>query len=1732
MLYIIITTFMSICFAFGCVFFVGDALIPSIPVSEDTNKNGADEDDNPFRFGYWTNFHADKFAGGKGTASLPYQISTPEQLALLSYLMRESPDSIPENGDLSVKFAHYSLIADLDMRDHYWIPIGHANEFTSISDLGKCPNVFYGSFDGGGHTISNLRCEINRAEWNRSDYFVDAKIADVGLFGAVLAAGREQRIHNFQLYNSSVYVYGDSNYGNTGTLMAAMALNIGAVVGISPSCIAKAASAVKTVRLENIKVDGFNIYLTKSEREITEHYLRAGGIIGFTKGKQTEISNCMVFGDSEFSYVFNGEETSIYNMASIGGIVGEVDTYVNTSTYVSNCYNSMNFIIMNNTSGDVKFFKLGIGGIVGAVISGTDSGFNDIVKENSTKLIINSCANGGRIDLSCAPLSGTFSFFSNITVANSSVYASGLGGIIGTSVHGEAFFQTKYRTIEVNECVNYGTIGCESCYTYMYVSNDTYRRRFSPISIGGIVGAGGRFMGQSLNNFLGGKNELQVSLCLNFGRVGLWTLVPVMYGQYHYIYVDELYFAGVGGIIGSCGVAKECVNYGKVFACNVLDKNAWGGIVGAGEVDHCLNYGDVKTVDNYVEFLKGNYTYQKNHEFMGYYIDAENTPCNNCIFAEDMVEGRYDSKAVMSIWHNSGGDSLYRTLDENDMDVIRQLNSSSISGFYVSDIGLYKYKTVVINAGDEDEEYFDYYAYVVPDGCINLLNLSASVDGEDYAAFNTSLVGYHSVGLVSNELVMESWPVTIDTSDKKTFMFLLGADYLFSNQAMAYKCIADFSGGLFDYGDDYLTLKDVSCDAGLTVSMTSNRDTANKLNDYVISSIRGMTYNRTANMKINFERKKIQLTSASFYMVDNYKLDSNPSQSSLTEITDISNVAKHIEINGTGITGKTLYTEFLPYEYQLIVSPVTGYALVGVDICYSGGVSVQTNAGYYGSGVFTLIDNRNCDNIPMHIDNATAHGVTPDSYRAQVGICGGKASELNGVYLGDVTREYENPSAVNLDVKKVFPVGNGHVSHLKFFFRKLDIAINFEVEGENGNVTNTFFMDKNGARTTFDYTYEAADCENPVVYSNIFLYKALGLTDKGFGYNWVVYDEEDTALSFFESVADGYKQQELAGISYSNFNFNIMRLINGENGIFMDDGSIHPGIGNTFEQVNLSVVAEPITFTASFYAYTNTAQNLSYYGEASENFAVNDFPINDDSDDSFAELVKGEGNPQAEGGYFLKEVFFSGEISNNLLKEISMNGQDGSLTTITNPTNSDVLAYYYSKLSVYQIGNGFGRPTSTSKTLDFDARFSVGNLKIVGTVEGEGLSDADKQNVKINFLGTDGVGMVANFEGETTSLCRSDVDLSFSAIDNAIFLGWFLKSGNGDGILAEYDDYDFYYSPAIVGSYDPDDKDTWPTLKIIAKFFKADSGTQPQYSHGTYRVSTAQHLLWLSSAVARGQNFENVVFKQTADINMSGVRFAPIGSYAKPFKGVYDGGNFSISNLNIDVDISAVGLFGCTEGATIKNLILEGGQVRGQRAVGAFVGEAANTTFSMLYNLGCKVETTEWVPIVDIYGQFNEQDREKYGFGGIAGYVNSGYGNNSFVGCFSSATVLENSSEVTFAPPDWENEGIERPDEEPPQTVVGGGLIGVVSAGGALIDQCYVNIKKTDGSVQDCEMWGEIWFNKEASLSNSYCNGTYYGASLEESSSSPENLSDFSTYWVLIGSAGNKSVYGLKIFYW
>ncbi|MBO4780190.1 MAG: hypothetical protein J5497_06095, partial [Selenomonadaceae bacterium] len=128
------------------------------------------------------------------------------------------------------------------------------------------------------------------------------------------------------------------------------------------------------------------------------------------------------------------------------------------------------------------------------------------------------------------------------------------------------------------------------------------------------------------------------------------------------------------------------------------------------------------------------------------------------------------------------------------------------------------------------------------------------------------------------------------------------------------------------------------------------------------------------------------------------------------------------------------------------------------------------------------------------------------------------------------------------------------------------------------------------------------------------------------------------------------------------------------------------------------------------------------------------------------------------------------------------------------------------------------------------------------------------------------------------------------------------------------------------------------------------SGLTYNEAGGYYEIATPEDLQALATYVNGGGDTSNTIFRQTADIDLSGIEnFTPIGTSTNPFYGVFDGGiydadgnftgeNRTISNLTINnPEAIAQGLFGVNSG-TILSVNLVNANVTGADYVGGLVG--------------------------------------------------------------------------------------------------------------------------------------------------------------------------------------------------
>ena len=146
-----------------------------------------------------------------------------------------------------------------------------------------------------------------------------------------------------------------------------------------------------------------------------------------------------------------------------------------------------------------------------------------------------------------------------------------------------------------------------------------------------------------------------------------------------------------------------------------------------------------------------------------------------------------------------------------------------------------------------------------------------------------------------------------------------------------------------------------------------------------------------------------------------------------------------------------------------------------------------------------------------------------------------------------------------------------------------------------------------------------------------------------------------------------------------------------------------------------------------------------------------------------------------------------------------------------------------------------------------------------------------------------------------------------------------------------------------------------------------------------YLISTVQDMVDFAYKINRGNNADKY-YKLTADIDLGGIGWTPVGMLVKPFRGIFDGNGKKITGLNVSDSGDFLGLFGYNLG-TIKNLTVSGYVTNTSTSKSEEHGDADFIGGVAGFNAGTMIDVDSNV-VVDASGANN--------VGGIAGFNTSG----------------------------------------------------------------------------------------------------------------------------------------------
>lgn len=332
------------------------------------------------------------FSGGSGTAEDPYRIANAANLLAFAA-------SVNDGTRDGYSGRHVRLISDIDLKGVEWTPIGNMNDYEKQSTF------FRGTFDGGGHTISNLTFET------------DSFIVGAGLFGV-----NSGTIRNLNVADSLVHVTHVAEPEKKSTA-------IGGVVGYNMGTVENVALSGNSSILGNNCVGG----------------VIGGNEYGAVSGCRAEGAVVELIGDNSFpDRIIQCDIAMVGGLIIGGGFGGTID----------GC----------SASGTVKASgrePVGMGGI-GGCLEMMDS------ITNCTADVTISAANGGHAIGGLCGYSGTHPDKARFSVSSYPAVIDGcsvkididakdathVGGLVGTGL----YYYGKETAFKITNCSVSGTI--------------------------------------------------------------------------------------------------------------------------------------------------------------------------------------------------------------------------------------------------------------------------------------------------------------------------------------------------------------------------------------------------------------------------------------------------------------------------------------------------------------------------------------------------------------------------------------------------------------------------------------------------------------------------------------------------------------------------------------------------------------------------------------------------------------------------------------------------------------------------------------------------------------------------------------------------------------------------------------------------------------------------------------------------------------------------------------------------------------------------------------------------------------------------------------------------------------------------------------------------------------------------------------------------------------------------
>ncbi|MDR0738263.1 MAG: hypothetical protein LBF39_04205, partial [Prevotellaceae bacterium] len=198
---------------------------------------------------------------------------------------------------------------------------------------------------------------------------------------------------------------------------------------------------------------------------------------------------------------------------------------------------------------------------------------------------------------------------------------------------------------------------------------------------------------------------------------------------------------------------------------------------------------------------------------------------------------------------------------------------------------------------------------------------------------------------------------------------------------------------------------------------------------------------------------------------------------------------------------------------------------------------------------------------------------------------------------------------------------------------------------------------------------------------------------------------------------------------------------------------------------------------------------------------------------------------------------------------------------------------------------------------------------------------------------------------------------------------------------------------------------------------------------------------------------ENVHFRLTADIDLAGAEWTPIGTGQKDFRGKLHGGGHHIKNISVNAtnNLEWIGLFtNLGTGAVIDSVHITGGEINVTDpqvvAVGALAGVASGSVTVFGCSNSARVNVNNGIPDVDaggLIGFVTGNDFSLTSCVNTGTVTGSGGRTGGLVGCFKQAkgTISDSYSQALI-----------RTDAA---NASAGGLVGYIEQSSVTLEKCY-----------------------------------------------------------------------------